>query len=288
MSLVSGPVPPVYVTSILGLQVPMAVGVTPDGTRLYVAEGEGDRTVRVIYLTTQAPPGTLTPPGTEPGTRKPMGIAVASSGVVYVVDRLRTLVDLYDPAGQWLGTLADPPYVSGAWQPLGVAVNAEGEVYVTNGSVSGPAIAEYDAQGRFITTYGTISQGATGVSYPNAMALAQNEYMFVSDSNHSRIVVMNTEGNVVTTYGGSVGDDSLALPRGTFIDRRGFCYVTDATSHVVKVWDVTQEPARFLFSFGEQGSADGQLLYPNAVAVDSRGRIYIADTGNDRIQIWAY
>ncbi len=289
VAVVAGPSPPVYVTSILGIQVPLAVGVAPDGSRLYVAEGEGDRTVRVIDLSNQAPLGTLSPPGTEPGTRKPMGVAVAPSGVVYVVDRLPSVVALYSPAGQWLGTLADPPQVSGAWQPLGVAVNAEGKVYVTNGSVRGRAVAGYDVQGRFVSAYGTISEGAaTGVSYPAGMALGQNGNMFVSDSNHSRIAVLNQEGDIVASYGGSVGNESLALPRGIFIDRRGFLYVTDAPSHIVKVWDASQEPAKYLFSFGEPGSADGQLLYPNAVAVDSRGRIYVTDTGNDRIQIWAY
>ena len=284
----TGPTPPAFVTSILGLRVPLAVGVAPDGSRLYVAEGDGDRTVRVIDLSTQAPLAALAPPGTKPGTRKPMGIAVAPNGVVYVVDRLRLAVDMYNPADQWLGTLADPPRLSGMWQPSGVAVNAEGDVYVTNGGVSGPAVAEYDGRSRFVTTYGIVSEGAAGVSFPSALALGKNGYMFVSDSNHSRIAVLNEQGEIVTTYGGSVGEESLALPRGVFIDQRGFCYVTDATGHVVKVWNVSREPAKFLFSFGEPGSADGQFLYPNAVAVDGRGRIYIADTGNDRVQIWAY
>ncbi|MGB1251069.1 MAG: flippase activity-associated protein Agl23 [Candidatus Promineifilaceae bacterium] len=39
-------------------------------------------------------------------------------------------------------------------------------------------------------------------------------------------------------------------------------------------------------TFGESGSAEGQLLNPRNVAVADDGRVYVADTGNHRIQVF--
>lgn len=44
----------------------------------------------------------------------------------------------------------------------------------------------------------------------------------------------------------------------------------------------------YIDSFGEKGTADGQLSFPNGLGADARGRLYVADWGNDRLQIWSY
>jgi tripartite motif-containing protein 71 len=42
--------------------------------------------------------------------------------------------------------------------------------------------------------------------------------------------------------------------------------------------------AKFLFSFGKEGEAPGQLRHPLGISADPNGNIYVADTGNNRIQ----
>lgn len=283
-----GPGEPVYQSSILGLSLPQGVAVANDGSRLYVAEGDGDRGIKAIDLNSRTVLGTFVPPGTTSGTRKPMGLAVAPSGVLYSVDRLRLVVDMFDPEGNWLGILPDPDVPGGQWQPLGVVVDSDGLISVTNGSNSGSAVAQYNGNGLFIGTYGLVSGDTSGLSYPTGMAIGKQGVVWMSDSNNGRIVSLDSDGRIGAAYGRTVGPGSLALPRGIVIDGKGYCYVTDVTSHDVKVWDIDAEPANFLFTFGTGGISDGEFLYPNAIAVDDSGKLYIADTGNDRIQIWSY
>lgn len=40
-----------------------------------------------------------------------------------------------------------------------------------------------------------------------------------------------------------------------------------------------------LFSFGSEGSADGQFCRPWGICCDNKGRIVVADRSNNRIQV---
>ena len=40
----------------------------------------------------------------------------------------------------------------------------------------------------------------------------------------------------------------------------------------------------FSYSFGKEGSANGQFNEPHDIAIDSQGLVYVADTFNHRIQ----
>ena len=290
VEVVTGPVPPVFQSSIMGLKVPQGVAVTQDGQWLFVAEGDGDRSVKMIDLNSRAVVRDLVPPGTTPGTRKPMSVAVSAQRIVFVVDRARLVVDMYNEQGQWLGSLGDPPQTAGVWEPLGVGVDSNGNVYVTNGTTGGPFVARYDPFGRYITAVGKGEGAARSLSFPASVATyaGESDSIYVVDSNNARVAVLNGDGEFDYTYGDQAGDEAVGLPRGIAISPDGRCYVTDATAHIVKVWDAAVNPAKYLFDFGEAGSADGEMLYPNAVATDAQGRVYVADTGNDRVQIWGY
>lgn len=280
--------PPLYVSSVLGIQVPQGIAVNSDGSVLYVTEGDGERGVKIVDVFSQSLTGTLLPPGTQPGGRKPMSIAVNGDGVVYVVDRLRLVVDMYSPNGQWLGTLPDPFLIEGRWEPLGVGIDGQGQVYVTSSHPDGPFAAKYDSMGVLITTFGGTYELNGALAFPAGMAVGQDNLIYISDSNNGRVVVMDNDGRLIRSFGDQIGDESLGIPRGISVDSEGFLYVADVTSHVVKVWDTNTSPSTYMFSFGDGGIADGEFLYSNAVAIDGEGRIYVADTGNDRVQVWTY
>ena len=44
--------------------------------------------------------------------------------------------------------------------------------------------------------------------------------------------------------------------------------------------------AKYLFSWGEPGTAPGQFNLPHGVWIDSRGRVLVADRENDRVQVF--
>lgn len=289
VAAITGPTPPVFVSNILGLVVPVSVAPSPDNQRLYVAEGDEDREVKIINLSDRTATGALNPPGSDPGKRKPLAIAVGPQGLVFVLDRLRLTVDMYGPDDRWLGTLPDPAQSLGPWEPLGLGVAPDGSVYVLNGAPEGPTLVQYASNGALSRVIQLQASPETApLAFPSGLAIGQDGNLFISDSNNGRVVVMDQTGRLTQSYGGSIGPEQMAIPRGLVIDGRRRLYVTDSTNHVIKVWDISTNPATFLFDFASGGSADGELLYPNAVAVDSRGVLYVADSGNSRVSLWSY
>ncbi|GAW28528.1 hypothetical protein JDF658_21600 [Carboxydocella sp. JDF658] len=80
----------------------------------------------------------------------------------------------------------------------------------------------------------------------------------------------------------SVSSGGLHYPSGIAVDENGRVYVTDSAHHRVVVFD---QKGRELRSFGQYGSASGQLDYPVGIAV-RQGRIWVAELGNARIQVF--
>src|SRR5215472_4094651 len=83
---------------------PSAVAVAPDGT-IFVADGQGgDSNARVVKL---APDGeiikTWGKKGSAPGEfNEPHGIALDSTGRVFVADRVNSRIQIFDPDGKFL------------------------------------------------------------------------------------------------------------------------------------------------------------------------------------------
>src|SRR5207302_2861630 len=88
------PIPPRPLFSIAGVSAPLGVSVTPDGQRIYVAEGGGQRLIKVFDREGR-PTAQLAPAETQPGTRTPSEMSLDRQGSLYVADRLRAAVDVY-------------------------------------------------------------------------------------------------------------------------------------------------------------------------------------------------
>jgi uncharacterized protein (TIGR03437 family) len=135
---------------------------------------------------------------------------------------------------------------------------------------------------------------------PAAIAFDKLGNMYVADAgNH--VVRKITPRGVITTFAGTgeegySGDGGLAArarlraPSSLAIDRRGYLYIADPASHVVRVVDVTGQIATAAGTGVAGFSGDGgqaalaQLDSPWAVAADAFGNIVIADTKNDRVR----
>lgn len=283
---------PHYVSSIYGTEAPMGVAVSPSGDRVYVTESEGHRLVRV-FDSSGNQVDTLKPPG-QSGWRLPVYVAVSPlTGDVYVSDRFREDVDVYDAKGDYLRAFRpDGPLGKGA-EPLGLAFGPEGDLYMTD--VGG---GRKDHQ--VLVFGGGEKPGETPLRkigspgefwFPNGLAVDSNGDVYVADSNDGRLAIFNPDGELVTSIRRGVGDGDLGLPRGVAIDGDGRLFVVDTTNHTVKVYrlpdKVTDVPS-YIGSFGVEGIDDGTFQYPNGIAIDGNGRIYVTDRENNRVQIWSY
>ncbi|MCE5259582.1 MAG: TIGR03663 family protein [Chloroflexi bacterium] len=76
----------------------------------------------------------------------------------------------------------------------------------------------------------------------------------------------------------------LAAPRGMAVDKDGNVYIADSGNNRIVVTDAD---GKLLRTFGQGGSAPGDLNEPWGVAVAPSGDVYVADTWNYRIQVYS-
>lgn len=285
---VAGAVPPRFSENLLGFRAPLDVAVSPDGRFVYVVEGGDDRDVKRLDLR-DGSRTSLAAPRTTPGLRKPLAIAVAPNGVVYVVDRLRYVVDIFDSENRWRGALPTPPGVP-TWEPLAVAVDSTGEVFVTNAAADGPTVVSYAPDGSVKEVFPRLVPRGSPLSFPSGIAVVYprpgERLIILSDSNNRRVVAVGKDGEPQWTFGDTPGPSAIGLPRGIVAVRADRSLVVDATDHSITAWKVTGDRAEFLFRIGGPGVEDGEFLFPNGIARASDGRIFITDRDNDRVQIW--
>lgn len=274
--------PPRLLFSFAAVARPVGVAVSPDGQRIYVAEGGGERLIKVFDREGQLV-GKLAPPESKPGTRKPSLLAADGTGRLYVVDRLRAAIDRYGPDGAWETTWS-PPIVAtlGGWLPNGVSVGPDGKVYVAEVGQAEHRVLVFEPDGQLVNLIAAQTGVPGGLKYPVQASADSEGRVYVSDASNGRVIAVTPHG---VTALGVVGEEAVALPIGLTVDGQRL-FVADAAAHRIAVFSTGDQP-RFLHSFGDTDDEDG-LAYPQAVALDRAGRVYIADRTNDRIQVWTY
>lgn len=167
-----------------------------------------------------------------------------------------------------------------------------------------PGIA---GQGRLFS--GPLGDGGPATSaslnLPSGVALDGAGNLYIADSNHYRIRIVNAKTGIITTYAGNgqpgySGDNgpankaTLNTPSGVAVDGAGNLYIADTANNVIrKVWASTGiiitvagnglpgTPA----NVGDGGAALlGNLNQPIGVTVDGAGNLFIADYANHRIR----
>ena len=72
-------------------------------------------------------------------------------------------------------------------------------------------------------------------------------------------------------------------PWGIAVDQNGHIFVADHNNSQIHVYD---KQRKYIRSFGQQGSGDGQLYSPIGIAVDHGNRLYIGNYSNNRIEVF--
>lgn len=192
----------------------------------------------------------------------PSGVAVDSSGNIYVADTLNNQILEISPSGVLITTLLGPG--AGLSGPEGVAVNSAGTlVYVAD--TGNNQILEYSG--------GVATKLVPSFSFnqPAGVAVDSSGNVFVADTGNNAIEEIPFSGGPVVHLGTSF---TFNAPSGIAVDSSGNLYVADAgSSRVVEISGSTVTPL------------PGTYSNPFGVAVDSAGDVYVADNNDHVVQM---
>ena len=119
--------------------------------------------------------------------------------------------------------------------------------------------------------------------YPEGVAV-NGTYIYVADTQNSRVQVFNPDGSFNATFGfpgNGINDGSLNRPTGIHVNGSGHVFVSSTFRDVVKVWD----PAfAWVQTIGTPGTGTDEYYRPAGIDSNSTN-VFIADAFNNRIVI---
>ncbi len=212
-------------------------------------------------------------PATSAELSRPEGIAVDSSGDVFIAD-------------------TDNSVIREVMAATGIITTVAGTSYSTTDT------CKYSGDGGLATS--------AYLCQPGGVYVDGNSNIFIADTVNSVIrEVLASGGNIQTVAGtgtlGYSGDGAAAtsaqldLPNGVFVDGSGNIFIADTYNSVIREVVATngniQTIAGEYYAYvtcnysGDSGPAtSAQLCLPSGVSVDSSGNIFIADTDNSEIR----
>jgi DNA-binding beta-propeller fold protein YncE len=144
---------------------------------------------------------------------------------------------------------------------------------------------------------------------PHGIATANDGSVFVSDTDHNRVLRVSPRGVVKVIAGTGTAGDTIDLtdasqtllnsPKGIAVDKEsGVVYIADTANNRILI--LTPNPSENgqgdgytvseftgvldqTWSGGDVSSISKRLNQPHHVAIDGAGFVYVADTGNQRI-----
>ena len=247
--------------------------------------------------------------GTAAGFRGPVGIAIDTTGNLYVSDIsqtirkitptavVTTLAGQADSAGRVDATGSAARFSN----PLGLTVNPAGVVF----ALQTQFVRRITPSGAVTTFAGATGGGSadgTGTaaqfSLPRGIALDSDGNLFVSDTDNHTIRKITPAG-VVTTFAGVAGQAGhvngtagaarFNIPRGIAIDRNNVMYVTDAGTNTIRRVTPGAAVTTLAGTAGQTGSTDGtggaaRFDQPRGIAVDRDGQVFVVDYNNQTIR----
>ena len=165
--------------------------------------------------------------------------------------------------------------------PYGMATDSKGRLYVADQRVG--AVFVFNTETRDVELIGNGLQARFGLI--NAVAIDDDDRVFISDGKLRRVVVLNAKHEVTDQI-----DKGLIDPVGLAIDTENrLLYVVDTQADQVVVFDADSlKELRRIGTGGKKHSltSPGDFAAPQGIALDKDGNVYVSDTLNDRVEIF--
>lgn len=234
----------------------------------------------------------------------PLGLAIDSSGTVYISDtgnqRIRYVttdgvINTYAGRGQagYFGDNGDP-LKAYFYNPTTLAFDNADQLYIND--QSNLRIRRIQNDGRIVSWAGTGTKGAEGDGglaksaniSPVSIALDAKNNLLIADGDNNRVRRVTIADGIIDTLAGN-GISSYD-PRNLY--RKGDAlYFSDGNAQRIRLFNLSTGAVSVVAGSGNTGfSGDGDTAFnaflksPRGIAVDSAGNLFFADSGNHRIR----
>jgi len=231
----------------------------------------------------------------------PQGLAINSSGSIFVADRSNHRIQKFDNNGTFLSKKGEYPQIS---SPTYIAF-ASGYLYILDyryesfpapggitGAIGYPRIQKFGPDPTGSGTFGSlIAQGEIRVEVeageretlqPEGLAVDSSGNIYISDSGNKCIKKyrLGLTGITFIKKWGNFG-----YPKGIVVDSGGNVYVADIYN--CRIQRFTSEGV-LTGEWGRPGDGNGEFNSPTELLVDSSKNVYVIDFGNHRVQVFRY
>jgi sugar lactone lactonase YvrE len=292
---------------------PQCIAVGSDGT-LYVTQGNMVRKITsagtVSAFAGSSTGGSTNGTGTGARFNGPFGVAVDTSGNVYVADTANQtirkitsngVVSLLAGTVGTFGTADGTGTAARFSTPMGLATDSSGNVYVADNN--NHTIRKITPSGVVTTIAGTPGTAETvdgdrttaRLNYPEHLVLDTSGNIYVVE--YAAVRKVTPTGTVTTLAGGALGGRTNGVgtaarflsPYGITRDASGNLFVVDSDNHSIRRIATDTTVTTFAGGFTENGSTDGSASVarfnnPIAGSSDSAGNLFIADYANHTIR----
>jgi DNA-binding beta-propeller fold protein YncE len=214
----------------------------------------------------------------------PSGLTIDRDGRVLVADTHFYRVLVYDQRGEILMQLGEGIQGSEPGRfgyPTDVVIDKAGNFYVAEYGEN-DRIQVFSPQGKWLRQWGGHGYEPGEFLRPRAMAIDEDDRLYIADSCNHRIQVFDTRGKLLGRWGSRGSKPGqMAFPYDIALGPDGNLYVCEYGNHRVQKFSRTGKP---LGLWGGPGRGEGQLNNPFALAVDSRGAVSVIDSNNHRVQ----
>ena len=163
-------------------------------------------------------------------------------------------------------------------RPTDVAVAGDGTVFVSDG-YRNARIARFDAQGRYLGSWGQLGNGASDLFLPHGLAIDRAGSLYVADRRNARLQIRSTSGAVVANLqGNGVGRPFGVdlMPDGSIVLADGGDVLDDPSASPRSQLVTIDENGKPRPGWGRYGSDAADDFVAHDVAVARDGSIYLA------------
>jgi WD40 repeat protein len=207
------------------------------------------------------------------------GIALDSTGNVYVLDTLSYTVNKFDEQGNFLNKWGSKGSGDAQFENLnGIALDAEDNVYVLTLN----EVKKFDKNGRFLLKFDKKPDGTSWFSRAKQVVTLPGDLVAVSDENSNILRIFNSLGNYM-------GELSIGLSANTLAtDKKGNLYIGNHSQFYKFNPYKGSTQSNLLYTFGNSGKGNYQFNIISSVIVHENGLIYVLEWLPASAQIKVY